>query len=523
MRKKIIVALTLLIYFKNLLAQTPTWSGDVACIVYSHCSKCHNSNGIAPFSLMDYNEVYNSRQAILNAIQTEKMPPYLPDTKYQHYADERKLTSDEIKTIANWVSAGAPKGDINHAPAPPVFTHTEEIVNPDLSVSMPNYTIPAVDDDLYRCFVLTGKNVDARFISEIEVVPGNRSVVHHVLVFQDTSNIPVILDNADPDAGYTNFGGIGSNTASLITAWVPGSNAYKFPLGMGVKLLPNARIVIQVHYPRGSSGQKDATKINIKFSKDNNLRDVRIDPVLEHFVSITDGPLSVPPGTVKTFHEQFFIPVNATVLGVAPHAHLLCKKMKSYAVTPLRDTIDLIKIDDWDFHWQGFHPFKKLIKIPAGSMLYGEATYDNTVNNPENPNNPPKLVNVGEATTDEMMLFYFAYMLYQPGDENIVVDATDHEAHYNNCTVSVLNNPDTQNDFLLYPNPARNVLKINSGVVFNKVEIFDNIGKKINTITLGNGVSSASVNIINLSAGSYIIKIKYDDSLIKTKKFIKIG
>jgi len=173
---------------------------------------------------------------------------------------------------------------------------------------------------------------------------------------------------------------------------VPGQMPSIYPAGMGVTLHKNSRLVLQIHYPAGSAGKTDSTKLNIKLST-ASLRSVFIQPPLNHGPNLVNGPLAIPANATKTFYSEYTIPNNLPVQGVsllnvAPHAHLICKSWLVYGETPAGDTIPFIKINDWDFHWQGFYTFQKLIFFPKGSTFHGVAFYDNTSNNPHNPSNP---------------------------------------------------------------------------------------------------------------------------------------
>ncbi|OWY23393.1 hypothetical protein C7N43_03295 [Sphingobacteriales bacterium UPWRP_1] len=406
---------------QGLIAQTPTWSEHIAPILYTNCTKCHHNGGIAPFSLLTYADAYDHQYMIAIETAEKHMPPWPPDKQYVHYTDERVLCDDEIAIIQQWLEGGAPEGDPALAPAPPVYNNQSVLGTPDLSVTIPNYTVQLTTDE-YRCFAIPSNLLQNRYITAIEVVPGNPEIVHHVLVFYDTSGDCAGLDAADPLPGYAGFGGVGSNSAVLIGLWAPGALPYYYPSGMGSNLPANSYIVLQVHYPAGSQGNQDNTTVNFKLSNAPGTRNASIAPVLNHTTSLTNGPLVIPANTVKTFYASFNVPFNATILSVAPHMHLVGTSIKSYAVTPTQDTIPLIDIPHWDFHWQGQYTFTKAIKIPAGSVLKAEAVYDNTIANPHNPNNPPQPVSAGEATTDEMMLVFFTYLSYQTGDENIVLD-----------------------------------------------------------------------------------------------------
>lgn len=269
-------------------AQTaPTWSANVASIVYNKCANCHHAGAIGPFPLMSYQDAFVQAVGIEGSVSDNKMPPWPPDPTYRRYAHERLLTADEKTKILDWVSNGAPEGDPNTAPTPPVFTDGWAIPSPDISIKMPDYFSEAVSSDLYKCFAIPSGITEDKYIKSIEVIPGNRSVVHHVLIFQDQSGDCLALDAADPGPGYTNYGGAGSNNAKLLGGWVPGSTPYTLPSGFGIKLKANSALVLQVHYPAGTVGTLDSTRVNIKFTDGTNTREVFVAPILNHVVGMT--------------------------------------------------------------------------------------------------------------------------------------------------------------------------------------------------------------------------------------------
>jgi hypothetical protein len=459
-------------------------------------------------------------------VSQKLMPPYLPNTNYQHYTDMRTLTDQEINTIVAWVDSGAQQGT-GTAPTPPTFTNSAVLTNPDKTGKMPDFTVPSSGSDVFQCFVLTAPQDSDRYIKTIEVIPGNRNAVHHVLVFQDTAYSVVSADSAYLGPGYLDFGGTGSPTSQLIGAWVPGAGIDSLPDGMGIKLPRGARIVVQIHYPVTAAGLMDSTRVNLQFTPNNNVRGVTVASVLNYTRNMTDGPLVVPADSVITFHEKFNVPANVTILTVAPHAHLVCTKMKTFAVTNVGDTIPLIDIPRWDFHWQGAHSFQHPIKVPSGSKLYGVATYDNTYNNPEVPQ-PLATVRAGEQTSNEMMLFFFWYLPYQAGDENILIDTTMHDAHYQNCVTTWL--PDTStstsirqisagNTVSIYPNPAQNILNYHSDAEISQVSITDIAGKLIKQINASG--REGQVPISEMSNGLYFIKLTSAGGSGQTLRFTK--
>ncbi|MFN8352551.1 MAG: hypothetical protein U0U25_13880 [Flavobacteriales bacterium] len=491
--------------------QSPTWADDVACIVYSHCTSCHHPGAIGGehLDLMTYAAAALDAESIAESVQDRSMPPWPPDQAYRALAHARTISQEEIDIIAAWAAAGAPEGEPGNAPPPPVYTNAAEITAPDVSVIMDEYVIPPISTDLYRCFVLpTGTTAD-HFIQRLEVIPGNRQVVHHVLVYQDTTGQAAALDAADIDPGYTAFGGIGVNDAKLIGIWVPGSPVLSTPAGMGIKLFAGADLVIQVHYPADSDAQSDSTRVNIAYAPPGFTREIAIAPALDHLITITDGPLIIPPNEVRTFHAQYTIPIPVAVTAVGPHAHLLGRSMRSWAITPAQDSVPLISIPDWDFHWQGMYEFRNPVYLPAGTVLHGEATYDNTTNNPENPNDPPNWVFLGEGTTDEMMLFYFAYTFGFPSDTLIVVDDGSHPAHHADCTtdfnIGMAERP-AGNFIRLAPMPATDHVQLLGAAAGDELLLRDLQGRLVMRQRLNGTLTELSVG--SLARGPFAAEVR---------------
>ncbi len=441
-----------------------TWADHIGCLIYSHCSPCHNSEGIAPFALQSYEDVKDRRFLLEPIISSRTMPPWPPGKNYGHIAGERSLTDEEIELFRTWVETGAAAGNMEAAPMPPVYETNLEIADPDFELRLPTYEVPPSDElDLYRCFVVPTDEPEDRFITAIEIIPGNRSIVHHVILFQDTTDEAFVLDEEEPGLGYTCFGGTGTSTISMISGWVPGSSAVYAPEGMGIHLPKGATLIAQLHYPEGSEGQKDSTLIRLKFSEHEDLRRIENLPVLNHSFGM-DRPLFIPANTRQTFHQKFFpVPFKVIVTGIAPHAHLICESMKAFATTPGGDTIPLIEIPHWDFEWQGFYQFQKPVVIPAFSTLHGTATYNNTTTNHHLPTDMPVDVSVGEATTDEMMIFFLSLSRYHDGDEDMIIDTTSHKPHYNDCVIGNFITTTSEPsfvDFQVYPNPASHSLVV---------------------------------------------------------------
>lgn len=445
---KLLVTIGCLLYGFTGFGQT--WSDNVAAIVYNKCATCHHDGGIAPFSLMTYAEVSPMANAIYDAITTDKMPPWPPDNNYQQYTHTRSLDATEKTTLLTWLDNGYPEGTPANTPPPPVF-YSGSILGPgDLTLQIPTYMSKAhAGQDDYVCFSIPTNLTQTRSVRAIEVIPGNRQIVHHALIYIDGGG----TFQSDTTSGTC----AGPQNATLIGGYTPGSTPLVFPSGTGFKLgmsMPaGSNVVLSMHYPEGSYGMYDSTKVIFHFYPpgETGIREVFAAPVLQNW------GLSIPPNQVVSYTAHYpasgSIPTDISVLSVFPHMHLLGKTIKAYALNAQGDTIPFAKIPLWDFHWQDFYFFQHIQKAPAGSVVKGEATYDNTTNNPNNPSNPPVHVYAGESTTDEMFLVYFHYMNYLPGDENYDIESLM------NVGLTELSN-DAHPDWTVYPVPFTDQLTI---------------------------------------------------------------
>lgn len=506
-------------------SQIPTWADNIAPILYNNCTSCHIEGGIAPFSLVGYQKAKDYASSIKSSTQNRRMPPWPADPQYKRYAHERILSTEEIKAISDWVDGGKPEGNLANAPANPTLVSGSKMQNPTRTLRMPNYNLQTFTDE-YRCFVLPTNLTSPQFLTEIEVVPGSLKAVHHVLVFYDTSKIPVKLDSLDPNPGYLGFGGTGSNTSTLIGMYVPGSEPFKFPSGMGVYLPPNGNIILQMHYPPGLSNTLDSTKVLLKTST-NLLRPLGIASVLNHGPgNLINGPLYIPANQKRSFTSTFKVNLDATVFAIGPHMHQIGTSIKSFGVlSNNKDTIKLVNIPKWDFNWQRQYTFKNLTRIPANTTLYAVATYDNTSSNPTNANKIIKDVSLGEGTGDEMLLVYFFFTGYQIGDENTILDNTPLK-NIGSLTNSSKFPVSTAAQINVFPNPASDIVKIFytnpiSGSLNQSqtLRIYDTKGKLIHQskINLGGGFE---LNIAPLSSGVYWIQIETASGNIASRKII---
>jgi len=490
--------------------ETPDWNRDISCIIHSHCGSCHNDNGVAPFSLIDYDDVFNRRFLVMDNILSGEMPPWPAKFPEREFIGDHSLSDEEIKILEDWIVAGAPESLHGFdSPGEPVFENTEQYPDADLVIELPEYKVPPLsDNDLYKCFVFPVDMPQDVFVKAIEVIPGNPRAVHHVLLYHDTSNIPNQLDAADPEIGYTCFGGIGSNNAQLIGGWAPGGNPQVFPENMGIRIPAKTNLVVQVHYPEYAVGEVDQTHINLELTTEDQ-REIFVLPVLNHFTAMVNGPLVIPANELKEFFQLWTVPfAKLTLIGIAPHAHLICTEMEAWAEKPNGERIDLVHTPKWDFDWQKFYGYKRPIILEGGMQVYGRAVYDNTVNNHHNPNNPPSLITLGEDTDEEMMLFFLTITAYQSGDENLVFDSSSHFDHYDDCGGLLSNTTELveSNGIVLFPNPADDYILIESSDRIDRVIVYDASGRKLKD-ERGEVIKRLDVN--NLEPGVFAIQLFY--------------
>ncbi|MEO6165915.1 MAG: T9SS type A sorting domain-containing protein [Chitinophagales bacterium] len=502
-----------------IFAQVPNWSDQVAKIIYNNCSNCHREGGIGPFTLMSYDDAVTNSYGMSAQVAEKLMPPWKANPDYVHFQDERFLSDQDIEIIQDWVNGGMPSGNLADAPPPPVFNSISQMPVIDQTLQLPSWTVNT-DIDQYRSFVIPAGASAGKYLNQIEYQPGNNAIVHHIVIWADPTNISQTLDDLDPLPGFESNGTMPASLfSSLIGAWAPGSGLFKLPENMGIKIQANYDYVVEIHYAPGSMNQSDSTKINLKFTESPAIREVFVDAVLEYFFGMTDGPLFVPANTVRTFHEAYDLNgYNLSLIGVFPHMHRVGTSFKSWAENSSGAITPLIDIPKWSFHWQGFYNYQKLVPVFSGTTIWGEATYDNTTNNPDNPNNPPQDVEAGEHTTDEMMIGFFAYTEYQTGDENLILDST---------LITGANTIQASDLSLqLFPNPASHQLTVSLALpksgqtVFEMYDINGSLVRYLSIDLLNEGIHTTSIPVNDLSNGMYLLKIQTEGK-VEVRKFVK--
>jgi len=506
MKKFLLLIVFATMLFSASFAQSVNYSEHIAPIIYNHCTNCHRPGEIAPFSLTNYLEVATWAGMIKNVTQSGSMPPWKPDPKYKDFRKENYLTQQQIDLIAQWVDDGFPQGNPALEPPLPTFPTGSQIGAPDLVLSFAqSHKVKGTNKDEYRYFVIpTGLTTNQKLVA-LEIRPGNKRVVHHTLVWQDTSGQAAASDAATPEYGYVGGGG-SANFGTQLPGYVPGQKPILYSNGMAQTLYAGADLLLQMHYAPTPVDETDSTTINLFFADGPAPREVSSYIMTPFGNALTNGPFVIQPNQVKTFHGKFTVPYKLSLLGIAPHCHLLGKDWTVYAVTPTNDTLKLISIPEWDFNWQGAYYYKSPIVIPTGSVLHAYGTYDNTTNNPFNPANPPVTVSWGEGTNDEMYYLPFIFTRYQQGDENIV---------FEDITSAIGENKIFTIGNTLYPvapNPSLDVVKIGftlGEIAKVNIAVFNLDGRKVMNVIDGQlhyeGLHTLDVNTSQLSQGLYTL------------------
>ncbi len=386
-----------------------TFAEHIAPILYQNCTTCHRPGDIGPFPLQTYEDARRWAKEIKFYTQSRQMPPWKPVPGWGEFREERRLTDEQIRLIAEWVDSGAPAGDLSRAPRPPEFNKGWYFGEPDLVAEMPEeYTVEGTGGDEYRYFVIPVEVPEGAAMEAIDIQPGNRTVVHHANVFIDLSGTARRLDAEDPAPGYARFGGGGFIPAMMLGGWVPGMRPMRLEPGYAVLLPRKFDLVLQIHYFKRGTREKDRTRVGLYFSRAKPIKPVQL-------VVIGNTRFVIPPGARRyEIRARWKTPSDRPVyaLAIMAHMHLIARGCEVIARAPDGRTIPLLKIDDYDFNWQQTYFYKQPIELPPGTVIEAVGWYDNSSDNPNNPSNPPREVRYGERTYDEM--FYIFLAIHDP-------------------------------------------------------------------------------------------------------------
>ena len=489
-------------------AQPTTYYQHIAPIIYDNCTRCHRIGQIGPFPFTNYNEVAAYAHSINHAVAIGEMPPWPPDPSYSQFLDQRMLSVNEKQTISDWVAGGLPPGNPANEPAIPNFEMNENLGPPDLEITMLDSFVHLGDNtDRYMVFAVPSGITQQKVLRGIEFVPGNNRIVHHAVISSDTTARALYYDSLyTVEYGYPSFGGVGFSVSGQgIQRWAPGQRARLFPENMGKILEANSYILFHIHYGPYHITESDRSSVRFYFYQEEepDFRPIKAKTI--RGPHLLNPPLEIAANEIKTFEAELPITKDITILSVYPHMHFLGKSWEVHAVNTEGFIKPLIKIDDWDFHWQLQYDFRVPVVLPEGSIIFATAVYDNTWGNVDNPNFPPQDVAAGYHSTDEMFWFSISFVSYRDGDEDLNFTAPDDVSAYvpENTT------------FFLDPNPFRDDAIVNFYVpeeLTVSFQVFDLSGKlvksPINSEILQAGVHQVYLFENDYSEGLYILRLK---------------
>jgi hypothetical protein len=410
-------------------AAAPTFSGEVAPIMYAKCVACHRPGEVAPMSLITYKDVRPWASSIREKVTSRVMPPWHADRQYGAFRNEQSLTQNEIDTIVKWVNAGAPEGNPSRMPALPKFPEGWQIGTPDVVFEMPaTYSIPAKGEIAYQYFEVPTNFTEDRWMQAGEVRAGDRAHVHHIIVYvKEPTAIPrpnvmvnrpiMAAATASPAAvapaapaaprpaaprAATDASPVARTGDQMLVNWAVGEDAPMFQPGMAKRIPKGSSLVFQVHYTTNGTAGSDKSRIGLIFAKEPPKREVRTGMILNPLFAIPPGAANHEIQAEATFTE------DVNVWSMHPHMHLRGKDMTYTATYPDGRSEIVLRVPKFDFGWQTDYWLAKPLMLPKGSKLHVSAHYDNSTANRANPD-ATATVRWGDQTWEEMMIGFFTY------------------------------------------------------------------------------------------------------------------
>ena len=412
----------------------PTFSKDVAPILYANCTTCHRPGGMGPMSLVTYAGAKRSAARIRKAVENGIMPPWQADSPHGVFSNDRRLSDGDKATITAWVDAGAPEGDPSDLPPAPVYPDSWTAGTPDVVLSMTeSFNVPATGTIEYQYFEVPTNFTEDKWVSTFEILPGSRKSVHHVIVFARSPKAatPPASQGAtadesrpakrpplfQPDSGdYPDPppppppGSEPKNQeperdlGALVGATAPGTNVVTFPAGAALRIPAGTVLTFQMHYTAHGHNDQDKTSVGLTLSKLPVSDQVRADNFL-------NAAFAIPPGA-KDYLVSSGITVRDTVRiwGMIPHTHLRGVRWEYELIHPDGRVERVLSVPRYDFNWQTYYMFATPLVIPAGARLHAMAWYDNSATNKANPD-ATKEVHWGDQTWEEMQYTAFFYSM----------------------------------------------------------------------------------------------------------------
>jgi hypothetical protein len=381
--------------------ETVTYSNQVSRIIQERCQTCHHPGTAAPFSLRTYDDAVNWSQTIREVIRDKRMPPWHADPHYGKFSNDRRLAKEEQETLIAWLDSGMELG--NKKDLPPAKTYAEGWVigKPDVIFQLPEeQTIPAAGVVEYQYFETPTNFKEDMWLQAAEARPGNRAVVHHIIVFCK-----------DPKSKDRRGGRGGDN---FIVGTAPGDMPLILGPGVARKIPAGSTLVWQMHYTPNGKVEKDRSQVGFIFYKDKQPPKFNAQTR-----GISEGGFAIPPGAPNhPVESEWVVPRNTLLLSFMPHMHLRGKDFVYQAEYPNGRKEIILSIPRYDFNWQTSYRVAEPVLLPKGTKLHCFAHFDNSAGNPANPD-PKKEVRWGDQTWEEMMIGWVDYVWKQPESEAI--------------------------------------------------------------------------------------------------------
>jgi peroxiredoxin len=364
-----------------------TYSNQIARLFQAHCIECHRPGQSAPFSLTTYQESAGWAASIAEAVENDRMPPWHADAHYGTFSNERRLTEEERRDLLTWVAAGAPEGNPADTPPTPTFTDGWQIT-PDYIVHMSDkpFTVPANGPIRYQYFLVEPHFTEDKWIHAAECMPGNRRVVHHILV---------IVQPPSPSAEAS-----GNNPSDYLVAGGPGSGAMILPGGMAKHVPAGSKLLFQIHYTPTGKPESDLSNVGLQFVDSTDVQKE------VYTLSVNDTRFRIAPNDPNYRVEtRYMLTRDYLLISMLPHMHLRGKRFRC-DVECAQEHNTLLLVPNFDFNWQHTYQLNVPMALSAGTTIRCIAQFDNSAANVSNPD-PNAVVTWGEDTTDEMMTCWF--------------------------------------------------------------------------------------------------------------------
>jgi Flp pilus assembly protein TadD/mono/diheme cytochrome c family protein len=396
-------------------ASSPTFAEDVAPILYRSCSTCHRPGESGPYPLLTYDDAKKYAPQIAAAVSSRAMPPWLPAHGFGDFANETRLTDDEIRAIVEWAKNGAPQGPSAETPPPPNFADGWQLGPPDMVLyASQAFNVPASGPDIFWNFIFAPQLATKRYIRAIEVRPGIPHGVHHANLLVDRAR-SARRRESEPGVGFPGMDLTVQHSVfdfdSHFLFWKPGSAPWVEPDGLAWELDPGSDLVLNAHIMTMGMPMGVRPSIGLYFTDQPPTK----FPLLIELER--DSKLDIPAGARDfTVSDDLRLPLDTDVLAIYPHAHYLGHLLEAYATLPSGERKWLIKIPDWDPNWQAVYHYREPVFLPKGTLISMRWHYDNSAANPRNPHQPPQRVVGGNQSTDEMAHLWLQVLPRGDGD-----------------------------------------------------------------------------------------------------------